>query len=310
MKKLILLLSAALSVILMAINVYADSGNSFYSYIMNTDGTIYYNEGCAGDVMLPDDTDSFYVDNDYIYYTVYNSSNYDTVDLYRCSRDFSQKTLLTSCSPYGIFYYNDSIYYTVYVYGGEVLYSMDTDTLEVKKYLTYTGELDIYSIENDYIYFGVMDSDFTTTKLYKMSVNDRTNKKLLYLTQTGYIYECFAAGDKLYIDTYSSIKIMDDKTGQILNTIDYDDEGIYIAGITGQVAGTIYLYDTEGKIYYIDNNNALQLAAEGTYVKNRGTIIAENISNNRIYLYAYDFDNENNKIYEYNISDNKFTEIN
>lgn len=310
MKKAILFLTAFISVILMSSIAYAESGNAFYSHMMNKDGTIYYKESCAGNVMLPDDTDSFYVDDDYIYYTAYNSSSYDIVDLYRCSRDFSQKTLLTSCSPYGIFYYNDSIYYTVYVYGGEVLYSMDTDTLEVKKHLTYTGELDIYSIENDYIYFAVMDSDLTTTKLYKMSVNDNTDKKLLYLTQAEYIYECFAAGNKVYIDTFSSMKIMDDKTGQILNTIDYDDEGIYIAGITGQVAGTIYLYDTEGKIYYIDNNNALQLAAEGTYVKNRGTIIAENISNNSIYLYTYDFDNENNKVYEYSIPDNKFTEIN
>ena len=38
--------------------------------------------------------------------------------------------------------------------------------------------------------------------------------------------------------------------------------------------------------------------------------MGENISNNSIYLYAYDFDNENYKIYEYSIPENKFTEIN
>lgn len=308
MKKAILFLSAIISVILMSSIAYADSGENFYSMMMNKDGTIYYTGGGAGDVKLPDETDTFYVADDYIYYTDYNSSSYDTVDLYRCSRDFSQKTLLTSCSSNDIFYYSNSIYYTVPVYGGEVLYSMDTDTLETKKYLTYTGELDIYSIENGYIYFAVMDNDYITTKLYKMSVNDNTDKKLLYLTQAENIYECFAAGNKVYIDTFSSMKIMDDKTGQILNAIDYNSDDIYITGFAGQIDGTVYLYDDEGKIYCIDNNNGLQLIAEGEYITAESSVFCENISNNRIYICAYDYDNY--KIYEYNIPSNTFTEIN
>ena len=307
MKKTILFLSAIISVILMSSIAYAESGNAFYKYMMNKDGTIYYAEDGEGDIKLPDEANNFYAADDYIYYTAYSSNSYDTADLYRCSIDFSQKTHLTSCSPYNVFYYNNSIYYTVPVYEGEVLYSMDTDTLEVKKHLTYTGELDIYSIEKDYIYFGVTDSDYTTTKLYKMSIHDRTDKKLLYLTQTEYIYECFAAGDKVYIDTFRSIKIMDDRTGQILNTIDYDDIDLYILG---QVDGTVYLCDIIGKIYYIDSNNDLQFVAEGTYIEDRGVIMGENISNNRIYLYMSDYANNTYKIYEYNIISNTFTEIN
>lgn len=308
MKKFLYAFAFIISLFLMSSIAYAESGNAFYKYMMNKDGTIYYAKDGKGDIKLPDEANNFYVTDDYIYYTAYSSNSYDTADIYRCNIDFSQKKYLaTTCSPYNVFYYSNSIYYTVPVYSGEVLYSMDTDTLEVKKYLTYTGELDIYSIEKDYIYFGVTDSDYTTTKLYKMSIHDRTDKKLLYLTQAEYIYEYFAAGDKVYIDTFRSIKIIDDRTGQILNTIDYDDIDLYILG---QVDGTVYLCDIIGKIYYIDSNNDLQFVAEGTYIKDRGVIRGENISNNRIYLYMSDYANNTYKIYEYNIISNTFTEIN
>lgn len=307
MKKAILFLSAIISVILMSSIAYAESGNAFYKYMMNKDGTIYYAKDGEGDIKLPDEANNFYVADDYIYYTAYSSNSYDTADIYRCSMDFSQKTYLASCSAYNVFYYNDSIYYTVPVYEGEVLYSMNTDTLEVKKHLTYAGELAICSIENDYIYFAVTDSNYTTTKLYKMSIHDRTDKKLLYLTRAENIYGYFAAGDKVYIDTYFSLKIMDDKTGQILNTIDYDDFDLYILG---QVDGTVYLCDVVGKIYYIDSNNDLQFVAKGSYIEDRGIIRGENISNNMIYLYMSDYANNTYKIYEYNIISNTFREIN
>ncbi len=307
MKKIILFLSAILSAILMTSMVYADSGNIFYPFIMNKDGIIYYTGNGAGDIKLPNEADTFYITDDYIYYTVYNKYDYSTVDLYRCNKDFSEKTLLANCSPYYLFYYNNSIYYTSSIYNGKVLYSINTETLETKKYLTYTGTLNILSINNDYIYFGAVDSSYYATKLYKMNINDRTDKKLIYLTQKEYIYECFAAGNKIYIDTGTDIKIMDETTGQILNTINYNNLILYIAG---QVNGTVYLYDTTGKIYYIDNNNSLQLLAEGTYITNKSDMFGESISNNCIYLYTYDFDNEIYKIYEYSIPENKFTEIN
>lgn len=305
MKKAILFLSAILCVILMSSMVYADSGESFHFLIMNSKGTTYYTKEGAGDVKLPDEIQTFYVTDNYIYYTAYDSSgNYK--NLYRCNKDFSQKTLFTNCNIDNVVFYNNSIYYTSPENNKEVLYSIYTDTLEIKKHLTYTGYIEVLNVSNNYIYFFVSD-DSNVTKLYRMNIYDNTDKKLIYLSKMEHIYECISANNKTYIDTSYCMRIVDNSTGQLLNSVSYGYTMYYLAG---QADGTVYLYDGSGKIYYIDENNNLQFLAEGTYITNRSTIMGENISNNSIYLYAYDFDNENYKIYEYSIPENKFTEIN
>lgn len=305
MKKAILFLSAILCVILMSSMVYADSGESFHFLIMNSKGTTYYTKEGAGDVKLPDEVEKFYVTDNYIYYTAYGT-NGAFKSLYRCNKDFSQKTFLANCGIDNVVFYDNSIYYTSPENDKEVLYGINTDTLEIRKYLTYNDYITVCDVNNNYIYFIARDNT-NTRKLYKMNIYDHTDKKLIYLSQAERIYGCIATDNKTYIHTDSCMRILDNSTGQLLNSVFYGYTMYYLAG---QSDGTVYLYDGSGKIYYIDENNNMQFLAEGTYIIHSSAMMGENISNNRIYLYTYDFDNENNKIYEYNIPDNKFTEIN
>ena len=45
------------------------------------------------------------------------------------------------------------------------------------------------------------------------------------------------------------MRIVDNSTGQLLNSVSYGYTMYYLAG---QADGTVYLYDGSGKIYYID----------------------------------------------------------
>ncbi len=313
MKKFALLLMLTALSILMTAGVYAANGDPFHYSIAKKDGTLYTIDDNIKDTKSSDNTIvSFYVDTDYIYYTAYSSDPYSyNLELYRCNKDLSNPEYISVCDTSHLICCSGSIYYTAPTpQGTTAIYSYNTYTGEIKKHITYTDYISAANVCDDYIYFIVSDKNFVTTKLYKQSIYDNTDKKLIYLTRAEYIDNyCLSLNGSIYINTTAGIMAIDTATGHLTKIIqsNNDDDVFCLLGI---INGTIYVSANDEFLYYIDNNNELQQLCKNTAASKTDNSFSEYVSSDTIYFYSHDYPSNTYTYYEYDMSANKFIKLN
>lgn len=313
MKKAILFLSALLSVVLMAINVYAAESEPFYYKIMNKDGITYTTAETGGDITLPEGMGSFYVTDDYIYY-VYFAGDESTNGLYRCNKDLSHMTFLLKYSIGKTLFYENSIYFVVYSSSpkNQSIYSFNTESGELTKHITYKGLINLFTINDGYMYFTVSEDRTGTSrvseKFYKQSIYDTNDKKLMYLTQREGLLDCVLTSDEIYIDTAYTLKILDKNSGRILAAV---DKGSEVSLIAGKKDNKVYFYTYSGSLFTINNNYEYELLSTNDFLAEiNNTMISDYVSDDHMYFYSYDYENFDEILYEYNVNDNTFVKLN
>ncbi|MEI3164062.1 MAG: hypothetical protein V8S74_12020 [Lachnospirales bacterium] len=204
-----------------------------------------------------------------------------------------------------ITYYNNSFYFTknIYTDNGHYteLWSINLDTKKQTKYITYSGNLLLAGISNDYLIYVTVVRYPMDFKLYKQNLNNASDKNILLSSKNYVSYELL--GEKnIYLSINGNLVSININTGKLLNTYNLDYHYTPLCEYNG------YLYISyKNKIYKALENNSLSLISENNDIPLQYTFCSS--LNNECALISYSVKREYEVIYIYNIKTNEWTYI-
>lgn len=316
MKKLLITILTLIFTGIMSLCVYGDVSGEF-NYYTYADGKYYSVSDIAGNttelVNISDKYSGIYVADDYFYFSEENDNN--GTDIYRCDKDLNNTELFISLPPDScdVQFYNNTIFYNQTIYTADNLYhefySINIDTKEKKKYLTYYGYGGIIGISNDYIIYSFDDYDYNVGhKIYKQNINNPSDRKLLLYSNAD--TNVSLLGEKnLYVYLNYTLSAINLNTGKITSTYDISYNSDPICEYKG------YLYIAQGnKVYKALENGTLNLISENNdmAMSHKPLIIPYRVENAIILFYLREYDGDystKDHFYSYNIATNKWTDL-
>lgn len=303
MKKIIKPMTVIIAAITMTIPTYGMTSQYFSLTDYIADGKILSTNNKVSSITLSDNAVSICATENCIYIEYHNTGNNYSY-IYRCSNDLKEQTPVAAISSfaYSLCYYDNSIYYINPVEGDysiNEICSLNIETKDITKHITYNGDIELYGISNGYIYFSTETSYPINTRIFKQNVNNPQDKKLIYYSSQNYIYDYAIGENKLYISNFKGIDVIDLRTGKIINSYEGDYE------IIGEYKGRLYLFN-DGTIYKTLENNLTDIVSEKTeypFVN----LHPLSITNGKVQFTTYNYTTYTGYRYEYDIDNNEWT---
>lgn len=305
MKKLIKPLTLIITLITMSLPAYAKTSHNFNNTDYTSDNKILSTNQKISNITLSENVYTICSTDDYIYIEYYNMGD-SFSQIYRSSHDLKEQKLIATIPElaYSLCYYDNSLFYINPVeddYSVNEICSLNIDTKKLTKHITYSGDIELCGISNNYIYFIVDNNE--ATRIYKQNINNPLDKKLIYYSSHDYILKYELGENKLYISTFDTIKSIDLKTSKIVNS--YNLNSNY--ELLGEYNNKLYLY-YDGTIYKALENNIIETVSENTE-NNYADMYPILMTKGKILLSDYNYNTYLYSLYKYDIDNDKWSLI-
>lgn len=305
MKKLIKPLTLIITLITMSLPAYAKTSHNFNNTDYTSDNKILSTNQKISNITLSENVYTICSTDDYIYIEYYNMGD-NFSQIYRSSHDLKEQKLIATIPElaYSLCYYDNSLFYINPVeddYSVNEICSLNIDTKKLTKHITYSGDIELCGISNNYIYFIVDNNE--ATRIYKQNINNPLDKKLIYYSSHDYILKYELGENKLYISTFDTIKSIDLKTSKIVNS--YNLNSNY--ELLGEYNNKLYLY-YDGTIYKALENNIIETVSENTE-NNYADMYPILMTKGKILLSDYNYNTYLYSLYKYDIDNDKWSLI-
>lgn len=310
MKKLMGLIFTIIFATLLCVCTYAKTSNDF-SEDLYANGKYYSHYSQYSDsqnfVQIP--KEYLYIgEGDNCFYLIKDTEDETQAnELYSCDNNLQNIKFVTYLPQdiYTITYYNNSLYFTKNIYTDNGHYtelcSINLDTKKQTKYITYSGNLLLAGVNNDYLIYYINSLYDYGFKLYKQNLNNASDKDIL-LSSKNYVMFKLLGEKNIYIKSIDNLMSININTGKLLNTYNLDYKYSPLCEYNG------YLYISyKNKIYKALENNSLSLISENNDIPLQYTFSYG--LNNECALISYDIKRESKVIYIYNIKTNEWKYI-
>lgn len=305
MKKLIKPLTLIITLITMSLPAYAKTSHNFNNTDYTSDNKILSTNQKISNITLSENVYTICSTDDYIYIEYYNMGD-NFSQIYRSSPDLKEQKLIATIPElaYSLCYYDNSLFYINPVeddYSVNEICSLNIDTKKLTKHITYSGDIELCGISNNYIYFIVDNNE--ATRIYKQNINNPLDKKLIYYSSHDYILKYELGENKLYISTFDAIKSIDLKTSKIVNSYNLNSD----YELLGEYNNKLYLY-YDGTIYKALENNIIETVSENTE-NNYADMYPILMTKGKILLSDYNYNTYLYSLYKYDIDNDKWSLI-
>lgn len=305
MKKLIKPLTLIITLITMSLPAYAKTSHNFNNTDYTSDNKILSTNQKISNITLSENVYTICSTDDYIYIEYYNMGD-NFSQIYRSSYDLKEQKLIATIPElaYSLCYYDNSLFYINPVeddYSVNEICSLNIDTKKLTKHITYSGDIELCGISNNYIYFIVDNNE--ATRIYKQNINNPLDKKLIYYSSHDYILKYELGENKLYISTFDAIKSIDLKTSKIVNSYNLNSD----YELLGEYNNKLYLY-YDGTIYKALENNIIETVSENTE-NNYADMYPILMTKGKILLSDYNYNTYLYSLYKYDIDNDKWSLI-
>lgn len=316
MKKLMGLIFTIIFATLLCVCTYAKTSNNF-SLNLYENGKYYlhYSQYLDNEnaIQIPEEYLSICKGDNCFYLIKDIEDETQANELYSCDNNLQNIKFVTYLPQDidTITYYNNSFYFTKNIYNDNGHYtelcSINLDTKKQTKYITYSGNLLLAGVNNDYLIYYTKSFYDYGFKLYKQNINNKLDKDIL-LSSKSYVMFQLLGEKNIYIKNINNLIgtgnliSIDINTGKLLNTYNLDYHYTPLCEYNG------YLYISyKNKIYKALENNSLSLISENNDIPLQYTLSSS--LNNECALISYSVKREYEVIYIYNIKTNEWKYI-